>query len=86
MPPNAVALYEDEGKVAVAAGLMARDLRGCEALVFGNRTQHFRPFLETEFVGVLGGASFGTNLLAVPVMDYTRTLLINTHMAIGAFP
>ena len=43
--------------------------------VFGNRPEHFRSFSETprsnqkfrkfsetEFVGVLGGASFGTNL------------------------
>ena len=45
-----------------------------------------RKFSETEFVGVLRGASFGTNLKAVLVMDYTLTLLTNTYMAIGAFP
>ena len=47
----------------------------------------FRKFLETEFVGVLGGgASFGTYLKAVLFMDYTRTLSIDAYMATGAFP
>ena len=61
------------------------------------KIEHFRSFSETfrsnrkfpkisetEFVGVLGRASFRTNLKAVLVMDYTRTLLINNYMAIGA--
>ena len=60
--------------------------------IFGHFRKRFRSnrkcqkFSETEFVGVLGAASFGTNLKEVLVMDYTRTLLIITYMAIGAFP
>ena len=41
---------------------------------------------ETEFVGAIEGASLGTNLKAVLVLNYTLTLLTSTYMAIGAFP
>ena len=58
------------------------------SVIFENvpKQLEYSRFSETEFVGVLGGASFRTNLQAVLVLDYTRTLLNNTYMAIGAFP
>ena len=46
-------------------------------LIFSQAFRTSRTFLkfsETEFVGVFGGALFGTNLEAVLVIDYSRTV------------